>query len=98
MTPIDGRVVLITGASRGVGAAVAHALSEAGAKLVLASRSGDDLGIHGAVAQACDVRDPRQVEAIVAAGVDRFGGLDVVVANAGVGAYGSFEDLDPEHL
>jgi 3-oxoacyl-[acyl-carrier protein] reductase len=44
------------------------------------------------------VRDPGQVEAIVAAGVDRFGGLDVVVANAGVGAYGDFLDLDPEHL
>jgi NADP-dependent 3-hydroxy acid dehydrogenase YdfG len=98
MNGIDGRVALITGASSGIGAATAHALAGAGAQVVLASRRGDDLGIEGALAQPCDVRDPRQVEAIVAATVERFGGLDVVVANAGVGAYGGFLDLDPDHL
>jgi 3-oxoacyl-[acyl-carrier protein] reductase len=44
------------------------------------------------------VRDPAQLEALAAAAVERFGGLDIVVANAGVGAYGDFLDLDPEHL
>ena len=96
MSSIDGRVALITGASRGVGASVAHALSKAGARLVLASRSGDDLGIDGALAQPCDVRDLGALEELGAAARERFGGVDIVVANAGVGAYGDFLDLDVE--
>ena len=98
MTAIDGRTALITGASAGIGAATARALAGAGANVVLASRRGDDLGIDGALAQPCDVRDPAALEALAAAAVERFGGLDIVVANAGVGAYGDFLDLDAEHL
>jgi 3-oxoacyl-[acyl-carrier protein] reductase len=91
-------VALVTGASRGIGAAVAHRLTAAGVALGLASRSGDDLGIEGAVASPTDVRDPAQVDALVAATVARHGRLDIVVANAGVGAYGPFLDLDPQQL
>ena len=98
MTSLDGKVALVTGASRGVGAAVARALAREGASLGLASRSGDDLGIDGAVAGPADVRRPEDLERIVAETVDRFGRLDIVVANAGVGAYGPFLELDPEHL
>jgi 3-oxoacyl-[acyl-carrier protein] reductase len=98
MGMLDGRVALVTGASRGIGAAVARSLAAEGAKLALASRSGDDLGIDDAVAQPCDVRDPAALESLVAAAVDRFGGLDILVANAGVGAYGPFLDLPAEHL
>ncbi len=98
MSNLDGRVALVTGASRGIGAAVAHGLAAEGAKVALASRSGDDLGIEGALAQPCDVRDPADLESLVSAAVDRFGGIDVLVANAGVGAYGSFLDLPPEQL
>lgn len=98
MTALADRVALVTGASRGVGAATARALAEAGARVALASRSGADLGIPDALAQPCDVRDARQVDGIVSATVERFGGLDIVVANAGVGAYGDFLDLDPGHL
>jgi 3-oxoacyl-[acyl-carrier protein] reductase len=92
------RVMAITGASSGIGAATARALAGAGANVVLASRRGDDLDIGGALARSCDIRDPAQLERLVAAAVERFGGLDIVVANAGVGAYGDFLDLDPEHL
>ena len=98
MNDLTGRVALVTGASRGIGAAVARALDAAGVRLALASRSGDDLGIAGAVAQPCDVRKAKDLEAIVAAAVERFGGLDIVVVNAGVGAYGPFLELEPEHL
>ena len=95
MISLEGKVALVTGASRGIGAAVARSLAEHGVKLGLASRSGDDLGLD-AVAQPCDVRDPDQLESIVAATVERFGRLDILVANAGVGAYGPFLDLSRE--
>ena len=98
MSTLAGRVALITGASRGIGAAVAQALHERGVRLALASRSGDDLGIAGAVAMPCDVREPAQLEEIVAAAVERHGSLDILVVNAGVGAYGPFRDLRPAHL
>jgi 3-oxoacyl-[acyl-carrier protein] reductase len=51
-----------------------------------------------AVAMPADVRDPAAMERIVAATVDRFGGLDILVVNAGVGSYGAFLDLPPEDL
>ncbi len=98
MRSLDGKVALVTGASRGIGAAVARSLNAQGVRLGLASRSGDDLGLEGAVALPCDVRDPAQLEALVAATVERHGRLDILVANAGVGAYGSFLDLEPRHL
>ena len=65
--------------------------------LGLASRSGVDLDIPEAVAGPADVRRPEDMERIVGETVDRFGRLDIVVANAGVGAYGPFHELDPEH-
>ncbi len=73
-------------------------LAEEGVNLGLASRSGDDLGIAGAVALPTDVRDRSQLEALADATVARHGGLDIVIANAGVGSYGAFVDLSPEHL
>jgi NADP-dependent 3-hydroxy acid dehydrogenase YdfG len=98
MTSLEGKVAVVTGASRGIGAAVSHALAREGASLGLASRSGDDLGIDGAVARPCDVRRQADLDSLVSATVDRFGRLDILVANAGVGAYGPFLELDPEHL
>jgi NAD(P)-dependent dehydrogenase (short-subunit alcohol dehydrogenase family) len=94
----DGKVALITGASRGIGAAIARRLHAAGAHVALASRSGDNLGLPDAVAQPCDVRSLADLEAITAATVERFGGLDVAVVNAGVGSYGKFLDLPVEDL
>ncbi|MBA3687939.1 MAG: SDR family NAD(P)-dependent oxidoreductase [Chloroflexi bacterium] len=98
MSMLQGRVALVTGASRGIGAATGRGLAEAGAHVALASRTGDNPGIEGALAQACDVRDPSSLEAMVRATVQRFGKLDILVVNAGVGAYGPFLDLPAEDL
>ena len=95
---LEGKAALVTGASRGIGRAVAQQLAAAGVKVGLASRSGDDLGLDDVVARPCDVRNPADLEAIVGETVDRFGRLDILVANAGVGAYGPFLELAPEHL
>lgn len=98
MGSLDGRVALITGASRGIGSAIAATLAAEGARVALASRSGDDAGIPGAFAQACDVRNAAALQSMVDATVERFDGIDILVVNAGVGAYGPFLDLDPAHI
>jgi NADP-dependent 3-hydroxy acid dehydrogenase YdfG len=98
MDSLDGRVALITGASRGIGAATARMLDAAGVKLGLVSRSGDDLGIPGAVGVAADVRDADAIASAVDTVVDRHGGLDILFVNAGVGAYGPILDLPAEYL
>ena len=98
MTSLEGKAAFVTGASRGIGAAVSRALSEAGVSVGLASRSGDDLGLPNAVGVRCNVADPAEVNSAVAATVERFGRLDILVPNAGVGAYGAFLDLSPDHL
>jgi NADP-dependent 3-hydroxy acid dehydrogenase YdfG len=95
---LEGKVALVTGASGGIGAAVARKLHDAGASVGLLSRRGDDLGLERGLGVTCDVRDRGAVESSANAVVEGFGRLDVVVANAGVGAYGSFLELDPEHL
>jgi 3-oxoacyl-[acyl-carrier protein] reductase len=98
MTSLSGKVAFVTGASSGIGAAVAKALAAEGVKLALASRRPVDPELPDSLSVACDVRDLAQVEAAVAATVDRFGGLDIVVANAGVGSWGPFEDTPVSDL
>jgi 3-oxoacyl-[acyl-carrier protein] reductase len=98
MSELEGRVALVTGASRGIGAAVCRSLSNEGVRLGMASRSGDDLGIADAVARPCDVRDPAAIQALADETAERFGGIDIVVANAGVGSYGPFLDLPADQL
>ena len=85
MVVLAGKVAFITGAGSGIGAATARALAREGVKLGLPSLEGDDLGLADAVANVCDVRDYDQVERMVRATVERFGRLDIVFANAGIG-------------
>jgi NAD(P)-dependent dehydrogenase (short-subunit alcohol dehydrogenase family) len=98
---LAGRRVLITGAARGIGAATARRLHERGARVALAGIEAEQLqavaaDCGGAPALACDVRDREQVEAAVAAAVEQLGGLDVVIANAGVAAQLPIIGGDPE--
>jgi NADP-dependent 3-hydroxy acid dehydrogenase YdfG len=95
---MNGKVALVTGASGGIGAAVARKLHEAGASVGMLSRRGGDLGLEHGMGVACDVRDRAAVAEATASVVDRFGRLDIAVANAGVGAYGDFLGLDPEQV
>ena len=88
--PLDGKVALVTGAMRGIGYETAKALHARGASVVLtdidaALTEAAATGIGArAIGLAADVRDEAAVEAAVAVAVQRFGGLDVVVANAGI--------------
>lgn len=93
MNGLGGRVGLITGASGGIGAAVAKRLAAEGAQLALGSRSGANPGVEGALARPADVRDLAALERLASEAVRHFGRLDFVVVNAGVGSYGPFLDL-----
>jgi NAD(P)-dependent dehydrogenase (short-subunit alcohol dehydrogenase family) len=100
---LQGKTVIVTGASEGIGAAASRAFVAAGANVVLASRNEEalaalaaELGPERALAVATDVTVPDQVDALVERAVERFGRLDVIVNNAGVGLRASIADLDPD--
>lgn len=100
---VSGKVVAITGASRGIGAAAAREFAALGAKVVLLARSRDaiaelagEIG-ENALAVPCDVARYWEVEAAFNAAVQTFGSLDVVINNAGViEPVARIEDSDPE--
>ena len=90
---IDGRVVVVTGASSGIGAALARGLAAAGARVVLAARRLERLEELASKLDAaggethvvgCDVTEESEVDRLVAATLDRFGRVDVLVNNAGI--------------
>lgn len=98
----EGRVALVTGGASGIGAATARRLAQEGARVMVAdldeakgkevaSELGDQGAFHGV-----DVSDLEQVDALVAATAERFGRLDVLFNNAGIGSFGETPDLDPE--
>jgi 3-oxoacyl-[acyl-carrier protein] reductase len=102
---LTGTVVAITGASSGIGAASARLLVESGAKVVLGARRPDrlerlvdELGSDNAAAVVMDVRKPEDATRLVETAVSRFGRLDSLVANAGIGAYGGILDLSDDQL
>ncbi len=105
MASLTGKIALVTGAASGIGAATARRFAAEGARLMLGDLNevggaaiAKEIGGGGdAVAfQATDVRDLEQVESLTNAAVERFGRLDVVFNNAGIGAYAETPDLDPE--
>ncbi len=102
--PVRGEVVLITGAARGFGELLARELADRGARLALLGVEPERLHAlaralgPSAAAFDCDVRDRAQVDGAVAAAAAHFGRIDVVVANAGITAFGTLAELDPERF
>lgn len=104
MRDLNGTVAAITGASSGIGAASARALAAEGASLVLGARRverleeiAEEVDSEVAVVEM-DVRKPEDANRLVEEAHSRFGRLDALVANAGIGAYGGIMDLTDEQL
>src|SRR5919199_1280187 len=102
MGKLNGQVVLITGGARGIGAETARRLVRNGAKVVLVDLDAEplraveaELGSANATAVIADVCSLDEMEAAVTHGVQRFGGIDAVMANAGIASYGSVLQTDP---
>jgi short-subunit dehydrogenase len=96
---IQNKIIVITGASEGIGRATAKVLAGKGATVVLAARSADKLRVlaeelPNALAVPTDMRNPDDIRDLIATALDKFGRIDVLVNNAGQGMYGPVEDID----
>jgi len=103
LKPLDQQVMVITGASSGIGLCTALLAAEKGAKVVLAARSGDTLqAVAGQIAEAggqaiavpADVGDARQLQALAEAALQHFGRIDTWVNDAGVAIYGKLDEVN----
>lgn len=104
---LDGRVALVTGGGRGIGAAIAQSFAHAGARVMIANRTeaagegiAEGLRAEGLQAQAmaCDIGQRAQAEAAVAATVAQWGALDIVVHNAAINPWCALESVDDAAL
>src|SRR5262245_1198772 len=102
---LTGKRIILTGASGGIGRATADALAKAGVRLVLAARNADALNqLAGSLSPAdgavlvvpTDITKPDERRRLVVAAVEKFGGLDLLINNAGVGSWGHFATSTPE--
>ena len=99
---LNGKTAIVTGASSGIGEATARRLAESGCNVTLAARREDrleelatELG-ENTLAVPTDVTDPAGCATLAARTVEHFGGLDILINNAGLGFYGSIAEADPE--
>ena len=108
MSKVEGKVAVVTGASKGIGAAIAKALAAAGAAVVVnysSSKAGAEAVVAGikqaggkAIAVQADVGDPVQAAKLIEAAVEKFGRLDILVNNSGVYEFVPLEAITPEHF
>jgi short-subunit dehydrogenase len=96
---LKNKVVIVTGASAGIGEATARALAAKGAKVALVARSAEKLAalekeLAGSFAVTADMSKPAEVKKMIAAVHTKMGGIDVLVNNAGQGLYGPVENID----
>jgi len=94
---LKNQIILLTGASRGIGRATAHLLAQQGASLALLARHAEELTREAhdlnALALPADVTDEAQVKAAVAATISHYGRLDAIICNAGVGSFAELENF-----
>lgn len=95
---LTGKVALITGATSGIGRAIAERLADHGVHLALAARRETQPVVKGALQRTLDVQDLDALSNLATEAVETYGKLDIVVANAGVGHYGAFLDVPPERV
>ncbi|MDR7401291.1 MAG: SDR family NAD(P)-dependent oxidoreductase [Armatimonadota bacterium] len=100
---MSGRVVLVTGASSGIGAATARAFGARGDRVVLVAQREDRLrevaaALPDALVVPADLTDPEVPARVVEASASRYGRLDVLVNNAGIGRYNWVDELDPQDV
>ena len=93
---LSGKVALVTGGSKGIGAAIAQALANAGASVASTSRSGSGPAAPNLLQIQGDVRKPDDAERAVRETVRAFGGLDILINNAGIGAFVNVADMSIE--
>lgn len=103
---MKNKIALITGGTKGIGFGIAKALLDEGMKVAITGRSQEGIdeaikglsqhGSHELLGFTCDVRDYQSQQEVVAAIHGAWGAVDLVVANAGLGHFGSIEDLTPE--
>src|ERR1041385_6782532 len=103
---LSNKIAIVTGGTKGIGRAIAEALVTAGAGVAITARNDDEigktvaelkkLGAGTAAGYVCDVRDYEQVKSVVAEVAKEFGGLDILINNAGVGIFSSVESMRVE--
>lgn len=105
---LKGKAAIVTGGTKGIGRAIAEALLRAGADVCISARNGEEVeravkelnNAEGgqAAGAVCDVRSDEEVQALIDHAIDEFGGVDILINNAGIGSFKSVEETTPDEF